>query len=280
MRGTGKPRSQDPPPLDWPRIPRRPHSGGHLQDDSPVQTGPALASNVPTRTSRQPTPARVRNCSLGGKDDYQPEQTVGDVGANIYPRSRTTEIQSRQYLNRSVRHLTEEAGIRQFLDLGSGLPDPRGNNTHTVDQAAAPDANLVYVHTDPVVTANAREPMKSGQLRVAPIASSRARVFAGVVPAEQQLAAGRQGGPDAGCGAAAVAPVEAGQCSGSAGGRRGCGLRRGVVHRAHAAASRACPDFGEPRAADTGGDQAGGGEPGAGKLVGKARARPRPGWRR
>ena len=70
-------------------------------------------------------------------------------------------IQSRQFLIRSVRHLTEEAGIRQFLDLGSGLPDPLGNNTHTVAQAAAPDAKVVYVDSDPVVMANARVLMKS-----------------------------------------------------------------------------------------------------------------------
>ncbi|MGI5132073.1 SAM-dependent methyltransferase [Pseudonocardia sp. CA-107938] len=103
-----------------------------------------------------PSPARVWNYWLGGKDHYDPDKEVGDVVAGIYPGIRTMAIQSRGFLMRTVRHLAQEAGIRQFLDLGAGLPEPRGHNTHTVAQSVAPDAKVVYVDSDPVVLAHAR----------------------------------------------------------------------------------------------------------------------------
>jgi hypothetical protein len=109
-----------------------------------------------------PSPARVWNYWLGGKDYYDPDQEVGDVVADIYPGIRTMAIQSRGFLVRTVRYLAQEAGIRQFLDLGAGLPEPRGNNTHAVARGVAPDAKVVYVDSDPVVLAHARVLMSSG----------------------------------------------------------------------------------------------------------------------
>ena len=116
---------------------------------------------LPDDYFRHPSPARVWNYWMGGKDNYEPDQTVGDVVADIYPGIRTMATQSRQFLIRSVRYLTEEVGIRQFLDLGGGLPDPLGNNTHTVAQSLAPDAKVVYVDNDPVVLAHQRALMIS-----------------------------------------------------------------------------------------------------------------------
>jgi hypothetical protein len=116
---------------------------------------------LPDDYFRQPSPARVWNYWMGGKDNYEPDQTVGDVVTDIYPGIRTMATQSRQFLIRSVRYLTEEVGIRQFLDLGGGLPDPLGNNTHTVAQSLAPDAKVVYVDNDPVVLAHQRALMIS-----------------------------------------------------------------------------------------------------------------------
>jgi hypothetical protein len=116
---------------------------------------------LPDDYFRRPSPARVWNYWLGGKDNYEPDQTVGDAVADIYPGIRTMATQSRQFLIRSVRYLTEEVGIRQFLDLGGGLPDPLGNNTHTVAQSSAPDAKVVYVDNDPVVLAHQRALMVS-----------------------------------------------------------------------------------------------------------------------
>ncbi|GAA5113081.1 SAM-dependent methyltransferase [Pseudonocardia adelaidensis] len=116
---------------------------------------------LPDDYFRRPSPARVWNYWLGGKDNYEPDQTVGDAVADIYPGIRTMATQSRRFLIRSVRYLTEEVGIRQFLDLGGGLPDPLGNNTHTVAQSVAPDAKVVYVDNDPVVLAHQRALMVS-----------------------------------------------------------------------------------------------------------------------
>jgi hypothetical protein len=96
---------------------------GFVPDDS----GPdwsRVEQQLPEDYFRQPSPARVWNYWLGGKDNYEPDQKVGDVVADIYPGIRTMATQSRQFLIRTVRHLAEEAGIRQFLDLGAGLPDP------------------------------------------------------------------------------------------------------------------------------------------------------------
>jgi hypothetical protein len=116
---------------------------------------------LPDDYFRQPSPARVWNYWMGGKDNYESDQTVGEVVADIYPGIRTMATQSRQFLIRSVRYLTEQVGIRQFLDLGGGLPDPLGNNTHTIAQALAPDAKVVYVDNDPVVLAHQRALMIS-----------------------------------------------------------------------------------------------------------------------
>ena len=118
--------------------------------------------DLPSDYFDTPSPARVWNYWLGGKDYYDPDQEVGDVVATIYPGIRTLAVQSRGFLVRTVRHLAKEAGIRQFLDLGAGLPEPRGNNTHSVAQSVAPDAKVVYVDSDPVVLAHARVLMSSG----------------------------------------------------------------------------------------------------------------------
>jgi S-adenosyl methyltransferase len=130
----------------------------------PDESGPdwsRVEQQLPEDYFRQPSPARVWNYWMGGKDNYDPDQAVGDVVADIYPGIRTMATQSRQFLIRSVRYLTEEVGIRQFLDLGGGLPDPLGNNTHTVAQSVAPDAKIVYVDNDPVVLAHQRALMVS-----------------------------------------------------------------------------------------------------------------------
>jgi len=129
--------------------------------DGPAPDWSQAEKLLPDDYFRQPSPARVWNYWLGGKDNYQPDQTVGAVVADIYPGIRTMAIQSRQFLIRTVRYLTEEVGIRQFLDLGAGLPDPLGNNTHTVAQALAPEAKIVYVDNDPVVLAHQRALMVS-----------------------------------------------------------------------------------------------------------------------
>jgi hypothetical protein len=99
-------------------------------------------------------PARVYDYWLGGKDNFAADREAAEqaIAANpmIVPGVRT----NRAFLRRAVIYLTREAGIRQFLDIGTGLPS--ANNTHQVAQAAAPDSRVVYVDNDPIVLVHAR----------------------------------------------------------------------------------------------------------------------------
>ena len=101
-----------------------------------------------------PHSARVWNYWLGGKDNYQVDRDAGDDFAANCPEIISLAKQSRQFLVRAVRHLVTEAGVRQFLDIGTGLPTM--DNTHQVAQRAAPDCRIAYVDNDPLVLAHAR----------------------------------------------------------------------------------------------------------------------------
>ncbi|GIF17234.1 S-adenosyl methyltransferase [Actinoplanes teichomyceticus] len=106
------------------------------------------------------SPARRWNYWLGGKDHYQVDRDSGDLIAKAYPAVWTAAREGRAFHNRVVRHLAGAAGIRQFLDIGTGLPAP--GNTHEVAQQMAPDARVVYVDNDPMVLAHARALMIGG----------------------------------------------------------------------------------------------------------------------
>ncbi|MGI5125353.1 SAM-dependent methyltransferase [Pseudonocardia sp. CA-107938] len=101
-----------------------------------------------------PHSARVWNYWLGGKDNYAVDRETGDAVIAVFPQIRTNARESRKYLGRVVTFLTREAGIRQFLDIGTGLPT--AGNTHEVAQAVAPEAKVVYADNDPLVLAHAR----------------------------------------------------------------------------------------------------------------------------
>jgi hypothetical protein len=101
-----------------------------------------------------PNPARVYDALLGGKDNYAADRAVADKLATAKPALRPNVRANRVYLGRVVRYLAAEAGIRQFLDLGTGLPSL--DNTHEVAQRAAHESRIVYVDNDPVVLAHAR----------------------------------------------------------------------------------------------------------------------------
>jgi hypothetical protein len=98
--------------------------------------------------------ARVWNYWLGGKDNYPVDHEAGDQFAAILPSIVDVARASRAFLVRAVRYLAGEAGIRQFLDVGTGLPTV--NNTHEVAQATAPECRIVYVDNDPMVLVHAR----------------------------------------------------------------------------------------------------------------------------
>ncbi|GAA2661420.1 SAM-dependent methyltransferase [Paractinoplanes durhamensis] len=99
-------------------------------------------------------PARRYNYWLGGKDNFAADRESGDLLAKSYPAARIAARANRAFLQRAVRYLAADAGIRQFLDIGTGLPT--ADNTHEVAQRVAPDARIVYVDNDPMVMAHAR----------------------------------------------------------------------------------------------------------------------------
>ncbi|MGW3644860.1 SAM-dependent methyltransferase [Streptomyces sp. NPDC000878] len=101
-----------------------------------------------------PHSARIWNYWLGGKDNYPVDEAAGDAYTAVFPGIVTIARSSRAFLGRTIRHLAGEAGIRQFLDVGTGLPTV--DNTHEVAQSVAPDARIVYVDHDPLVLTHAR----------------------------------------------------------------------------------------------------------------------------
>ncbi|MFZ3565457.1 SAM-dependent methyltransferase [Streptomyces sp. BH097] len=102
----------------------------------------------------RPHSARVWNYLLGGKDNYPVDSEVGEAILATFPEFATVARLQRQFLVRAVRYLAGEAGIRQFLDIGTGLPT--ADNTHEVAQRIAPDSRIVYVDNDPLVLTHAR----------------------------------------------------------------------------------------------------------------------------
>ncbi|MCW2900877.1 MAG: SAM-dependent methyltransferase [Streptosporangiaceae bacterium] len=98
--------------------------------------------------------ARVWNYWLGGKDNYPADRKVGDHVFGVFPSIVDVARADRAFLGRAVRYLTGEAGIRQFLDIGTGLPTVE--NTHEVAQRLAPESRIVYVDNDPLVLVHAR----------------------------------------------------------------------------------------------------------------------------
>src|ERR1700691_4670511 len=98
--------------------------------------------------------ARVYDYWLGGKDNFAVDREVGDKVLQIHPETVLSVQANRKFLARSVRHLAANERVRQFLDVGTGLPS--GNNTHDVAQAVRRDARVVYVDNDPIVLTHAR----------------------------------------------------------------------------------------------------------------------------
>jgi hypothetical protein len=98
--------------------------------------------------------ARVYDYWLGGRDNFEADRRYGDDLERRVPAIRTTARMNRLFLGRAVRYLASEAGIRQFLDIGTGLPT--ANNTHQVAQEIAPESRVVYTDNDPMVLAHAR----------------------------------------------------------------------------------------------------------------------------
>jgi hypothetical protein len=113
--------------------------------------GGAAPNNIDTSVAHN---ARVWNYWLGGKDNYASDRAAGDTVHAMFPSIVDVARADRAFLGRAVRFLAGEAGIRQFLDIGTGLPT--ASNTHQVAQETAPEARVVYVDNDPLVLTHAR----------------------------------------------------------------------------------------------------------------------------
>jgi hypothetical protein len=98
--------------------------------------------------------ARVYDYWLGGKDNFAADRAAGDQAILAFPNIPLSARANRAYLARVVRFLAGEAGIRQFLDIGTGIPT--ANHTHQVAQSVAPESRVAYVDNDPVVLSHAR----------------------------------------------------------------------------------------------------------------------------
>jgi hypothetical protein len=122
-----------------------------VTDSSP---SPGQATEPPEIDTEVPNSARIWNYWLGGKDNFPVDRDAGDDYRAIYPEIVDVARASRRFLTRAVRYLAGQAQVRQFLDIGTGLPT--ADNTHEVAQRVAPDAKVVYVDNDPVVLAHAR----------------------------------------------------------------------------------------------------------------------------
>jgi hypothetical protein len=109
---------------------------------------------MPNLDTSVPHIARVYDYWLGGKDNFAADRELGDRTLQAYPNLVYSVRANRVFLARTVRFLAAEVGIRQFLDIGTGIPT--ANNTHEVAQRAAPDCRIVYVDNDPIVLSHAR----------------------------------------------------------------------------------------------------------------------------
>ena len=122
-----------------------------MTDRPPRGKNPGKPSRIDTGTAHS---ARVYNYWLGGKDNFPADREAAEAAIAANPGIVADVRANRAFLARVVRYLVTEAGVRQFLDIGTGLPT--ANNTHEVAQEKAPESRIVYVDNDPIVLSHAR----------------------------------------------------------------------------------------------------------------------------
>jgi hypothetical protein len=127
-----------------------------LMSEESAETDVSVVARIDTSI---PHSARVWDYWLGGKDNYGPDRLVGDEIVKVMPDLPVNARAEREFIGRVVRHLAGEAGIDQFLDVGTGIPT--AENTHQVAQRVNPKTRIVYVDNDPIVLAHARALLRS-----------------------------------------------------------------------------------------------------------------------
>jgi hypothetical protein len=125
-----------------------------------VENSAAGEAPAPEIDTSRPHSARMYDYYLGGKDHFAADREAADRVAAAFPSVRTATRENRAFLGRAVRYLAGEAGVRQFLDIGTGLPS--ASNVHEIAQSVAPSSHIVYVDNDPLVLAHARALLTSG----------------------------------------------------------------------------------------------------------------------
>jgi hypothetical protein len=111
-------------------------------------------TGIPEIDTSRPHAARIYDYYLGGKNHFAADRETAEKALRAWPSARVGAREQRKFLGRAVRYLAAEAGIRQFLDIGTGLPTT--DNVHEIAQRAAPSCRVVYVDNDPLVLAHAR----------------------------------------------------------------------------------------------------------------------------
>ncbi|MEW2546735.1 SAM-dependent methyltransferase [Streptomyces sp. NPDC047002] len=124
-----------------------------MPDTSDWMTRGAGRAPVDLRTDR-PHAARIYDALLGGKTNYGPDRAAAEQVASNIPTAQAAVRVNRSFMHRATRYLAEEAGVRQFLDIGTGIPT--SPNLHEVAQAVASESRVVYVDNDPIVLAHSR----------------------------------------------------------------------------------------------------------------------------
>ena len=140
------------------------HGASAAEQQGHAQNGAAEPSSFDTSVAH---PARVYDYLLGGKDNYEADREAAEGIVAISPNVLPSVRANRAFLRRAVQYLTAEAGIRQFLDIGTGLPT--AENTHQVAQGIAPESRVVYVDNDPIVLgprAGTADQRAGGQYRI------------------------------------------------------------------------------------------------------------------
>jgi S-adenosyl methyltransferase len=127
-----------------------------MRDDDPAERAGGHSGDW-RKTFRPdiPSPARIYDYLLGGKDNYPADRQAGDEILSRLPNSRQAARWNRSFLQRAVRFLVNEAGIRQLIDIGTGLPS--AGNVHEVARENNVPVRIVYVDNDPVVLVHGRD---------------------------------------------------------------------------------------------------------------------------
>jgi hypothetical protein len=125
-----------------------------LAEDVSVEDTPVAEASVPQIDVSRPHTARMYDYYLGGKNHFAADRELADKVLDSMPSARTAARENRAFMGRAVRFLAAEAGVRQFLDIGTGLPTT--SSVHEVAQAVTPSARVMYADNDPMVLAHAR----------------------------------------------------------------------------------------------------------------------------